>query len=173
MKKLVFILGGARSGKSRYAVSLAKKNKGKAVFIATATPLDIEIKERIQLHKISRPRSWKVIEESKDIGAVLRTLDKSYSTALVDCLGLWVSNLLMDKIKDRTIDKKIKELINAILKARVSTVIVVSNEVGTGIVPGDPLSRRFRDMLGLANQSIAEKADEVIFMQAGIPVKIK
>jgi len=173
MKKFVFILGGARSGKSRYAVDLAKKNKGKTVFIATAACLDAEMKERIRLHKISRPSSWKVIEEPKDISSVLCTLGKPYSTALVDCLGLWVSNLLMDEIKDRAIKKRIKELISAIFKTRVSTVIVVSNEVGGGVVPGDPLSRRFRDLVGLANQSATEKADEVIFMQAGIPVKIK
>lgn len=173
MKKLVFILGGARSGKSRYAVKLAKKNKGKTIFIATAIALDIEMTERIRLHKISRPHSWKVIEEPKDISGVLRALGKSYSTVLVDCLGLWVLNLLMVSAKDREIEKRIKELINSILKTKVAEVIVVSNEVGEGIVPVDSLSRRFRDLLGLANQSIAEKADEVVFMQAGIPVKIK
>jgi len=173
MNKIIFILGGARSGKSRYAAELAKKINRKTVFIATATALDEEMKERIRLHKISRPKSWGLIEEPVNLGDVMLKLKPEYGTALVDCLGLWVSNLLMYDMKDRAIVKRIKEFTDTIFKAKAAFAIVVSNEVGSGIVPGDPLSRRFRDLVGSANQMIAAKADEVILMQAGIPIKIK
>jgi len=173
MSKITFILGGARSGKSRYAVALAKRVNKKAIFIATATTLDEEMKEKIRLHKISRPKDWDLIEEPVNLSGILLKLKSVYGVVIIDCIGLWVSNLLMAGMKDRVIEKRIKELSGSILKARVGLVIIVSNEVGGGIVPGDPLSRRFRDLVGLTNQIIAAKADEVIMMQAGIPVKIK
>ena len=173
MSKMTFILGGARSGKSRYAAEMAKKHGKKAVFIATATALDEEMKERIRLHKISRPKGWGLIEEPMNLSNAILGLKPVYDAAIIDCVGLWVSNLLMANMKDRAIEKRIKELTRSIFKAKASLIIIVSNEVGGGIVPGDQLSRRFRDLVGLANQIIAAKADEVIMMQAGIPVKIK
>jgi len=173
MAKMIFILGGARSGKSMYAAGLAKKINKKTVFVATASALDEEMEERIRLHKISRPKDWGLIEEPVNLGKALIKLKPVYEVALIDCLGLWVSNLLMEGMKDKAIENKIREFINAIGKARAEVVIVVSNEVGCGIVPGDPLSRRFRDLLGLANQAAADKASEVFFMQAGIPFKLK
>jgi len=172
MKQFILILGGARSGKSSYAVELAKKLKKRTVFIATATVSDSEMKKRIELHKKSRPRQWKLIEESKDISLVLLKLGDKYEVVLIDCLGLLVSNLLADKLNDKVIEMRIKKLINALTK-RSSTAIIVSNEVGMGIVPLNHLARRFRDLLGLSNQMIAKKADEVIFMQSGIPMTIK
>ena len=108
-----------------------------------------------------------------NLSGVILGLKTIYDVAIIDCVGLWVFNLLMANITDKAIEKRIKELTASILKAKASLVIIVSNEVGGGIVPGDPLSRRFRDLVGLANQIIAAKADEVIMMQAGIPVKIK
>jgi len=173
MSKIIFIIGGARSGKSRYAVELAKKAGARPAFIATATARDKEMRERIRLHKASRPRGWKLFEEPKDIGAAVRKAGAVCDVALVDCLGLWVSNLLMDDAKDKEVEKKAKDFIGSILRTKTATVIVVSNDVGAGIVPTDPVSRRFRDSLGIANQAVAKVADEVIFMQAGIPVKIK
>ena len=173
MSKMTFILGGARSGKSRYAAEIAKNLRKNTVFIATATALDEEMKERIRLHKISRPKEWDLIEEPMNLSGVILGLKTIYDVAIIDCVGLWVSNLLMANITDKAIEKRIKELTPSIFKAKTSLVIIVSNEVGGGIVPGDPLSRRFRDLVGLANQIIAAKADEVIMMQAGIPVKIK
>ncbi|MDP2943506.1 MAG: bifunctional adenosylcobinamide kinase/adenosylcobinamide-phosphate guanylyltransferase [Candidatus Omnitrophota bacterium] len=173
MSKMTFILGGARSGKSRYAAEIAKKLGEKTVFIATATALDEEMKERIRLHKISRPKSWSLIEEPLNLSKVLLKSKPSYDTALIDCVGLWISNLLMANMKDGEIERKLKELTDSILKAKFSLVIIVSNEVGTGLVPADPVSRRFRDLVGLANQIMAAGADEVIMMQAGIPVRIK
>ncbi len=173
MSKIIFVLGGARSGKSRYAALLAKNAGRKTVFIATAAALDDEMKERIRLHKISRPKSWSLIEEPMDLRDVLLTLKPMYGVALIDCLGLWISNLLMNDMKDSAIEKRIKGFVKAARKAKTALIIVVSNEVGSGIVPADPLSRRFRDLIGLANQAVAEKADEVFFIRAGIPVKLK
>lgn len=172
MKKLILILGGARSGKSSYAVELAKKFKKKVAFIATATSFDEEMKKRIELHKTSRPRQWKLIEEGKNIVQILPAIKDKYEIVLIDCLGLLVSNLLADNLKDKEIERRINKLIDAILKVNFTTIIV-SNEVGSGIVPVNPLARRFRNLLGLSNQMIAKKADKVIFMQAGIPVIIK
>lgn len=173
MSKMIFILGGARSGKSAYAANLAKRINKRTVFIATATPLDEEMKERIRLHKISRPKSWGLIEESVELSAVLYRLKSTYDVALVDCIGLWITSLLMAGIKDSVIEKKIEEFADNIFKAKTALIIVVSNDVGSGIVPGDPVSRKFRDLVGTANQMLAKKADKVISMQAGIPLVIK
>ncbi|MCX5710971.1 MAG: bifunctional adenosylcobinamide kinase/adenosylcobinamide-phosphate guanylyltransferase [Candidatus Omnitrophica bacterium] len=173
MSKVIFIFGGTRSGKSRYAVQIAKKLGKKTVFIATATALDDEMKERIRLHKISRPKEWGLIEEPVNLSCIILGLKPIYAVAIIDCIGLWISNLLMANMKDGIIEERIKKLTASILKAKAGLIIIVSNEVGCGIVPGDPLSRRFRDLAGLANQTIAAKADKVILMQAGIPVKIK
>ncbi len=172
MKKFVFILGGARSRKSSYAVERAKKLKKKVVFIATATSPDREMKEKIKLHKAARPRQWKLIEEGKDVGSILSKLNGRYEVILIDCLGLLIANLLESNLKDREIERRIEKLINTIVRINPTTILV-SNEVGSGIVPANPLARRFRDILGLANQTMARKADEVIFMQSGIPVMLK
>lgn len=172
MKKFIFILGGARSGKSSYAVELAKSFGGKVAFIATANPLDKEMKKKIKLHKLSRPKNWKTVEESRNIISALSQLESKYEIILIDCLGLLISNLMADGLKDREIEKVIKSTISNITKLN-SIIILVSNEVGNGIVPENPLARRFRDLLGLTNQMIAKKADEVIFLQSGIPITIK
>lgn len=173
MSKIIFVLGGARSGKSRHAVKIAKEIGKKTVFIATAAALDEEMRKRIRLHKNARPKNWGLIEEPVDLSGALLGLKPACGTALIDCAGLWISNLLMAGMKDAVIEKRIKELSSCILKSKAGVVIMVSNEVGEGIVPGDPLSRRFRDLVGLANQIIAAQADEVIVMHSGIPVKIK
>lgn len=168
----ILILGGSRSGKSRYAVELAKDLSRRVAFIATATFPDDEMKKRIKMHKSLRPRHWKVVEEGKDASAILPKLKGKYEVVLIDCLGLLVSNLLTNNLDAKKIEAKIKKLINTILKVKLTT-IVVSNEVGSGIVPDNPLARRFRDLLGSANQMIAKKADKVILMQSGIPIIIK
>jgi adenosylcobinamide kinase/adenosylcobinamide-phosphate guanylyltransferase len=172
MKKFIFILGGARSGKSTYAVELAKRISKKVIFIATAAPSDKEMKKRVKLHKRSRPKHWDLIEEEKDVSTVLDKFKNKYKVILIDCLGLFVSNLFMDNLKDKEIEKRVQKLVKIILKTNV-TVILVSNEVGSGIVPNNALTRRFRDIVGRANQVMAKYADEVIFMQAGIAIKIK
>jgi len=172
MKKFIFILGGARSGKSRYAVELAKKISKEVAYIATCTMSDEEMKKRIKLHKNSRPDHWKIIEEGKDIKSIFAKLKDRYEVLIIDCLGLFVSNLLMEDFKDSQIQKILKELVHVVCKAKFTTILV-SNEVGCGIVPDNLLARRFRDIVGFVNQMIAERADEVIFMEAGIPIKIK
>lgn len=141
-------------------------------FIATFTSLDREMKEKIDRHKRSRPRHWKLVEEGKALQAAVVKLKNKYRTILIDCLGLWISNLLAEGLKDETIEKEILDLVKVISKLKVK-IIIVSNEVGSGIVPDNLLARRFRNLLGLANQMMAQEADEVIFMQSGIPSTIK
>lgn len=172
MAKIIFILGGTRSGKSSYAIKLARETGRKIVFIATAISTDEEMKKRIELHKISRPRHWKLIEEDKNISSVFVKIRNRYEVVLVDCLGLWISNLLLENLTDTKIEREIKRLVRVISRSKTS-VILVSNEVGSGIVPDNLLARRFRDLLGMANQIIAKKADDVILMQSGIPLTIK
>lgn len=172
MGKIIFIVGGARSGKSGYAMELAKKLTKKVAFIATATAGDTEMKERIRLHKARRPRHWKLIEESRNIYSALTKLKGKYEVVLVDCLGFLISNYLSDKLGEKEIKRKVGRLMRSILRAN-HTTILVSNDVGSGVVPVNSLARRFRDELGFLNQMMAKKADEVIVMQSGIPVMIK
>lgn len=172
MKKLTLVIGGTRSGKSGYAVELAKKLARSVVFIATASSLDEEMQRRIRKHQAARPRQWKVIEEGKELGSILPKLKNKCAVVIIDCLGLWLSNLLADGLKDKAVEKKIKALMTALRKVKLTTIIV-SNEVGLGIVPDNLLARRFGDLLGLVNQLAAKAADEVIFMRAGIPTFIK
>lgn len=172
MGEFIFILGGAKSGKSSYAVELAKKFKGKVTFIATALAMDREMKEKIKLHKLSRPRSWDMVEESRKVSEALAKLKGNGKVVLIDCLGLLISNFLSDNLSDKEIEREINKVVEIITKSDFTTILV-SNEVGGGIVPVNVLARRFRDLVGISNQMAAKKADEVIFMQAGIPVKVK
>ncbi len=172
MRKVILITGGAKSGKSSYAVKAAKQLGKRVCFIATAIPFDKEMKNRIRLHKVSRPKHWKLIEESKDPGGALEKLKGSCETVLIDCLGLLISNLLLEELTDKEINKKINQLIKTIDKHSFN-IIMVSNEVGSGIVPDNPLARRFRDLIGSINQMIAKKAGTVVLMQSGIALTIK
>lgn len=172
MEKFTFIFGGVRSGKSSHAVKLAKDSKRKVVFVATAGADDDEMEKRIKTHKKFRPSSWKLIEEGIEIDKVLNKLSLKDGLVIIDCLGLFVTNMLMNQMSDSVIKKKINGICSAI-KGSGLNVIVVSNDVGSGLVPDNLLARRFRDLLGLANQIMAQKADEVIFMQVGIPIKLK
>jgi adenosyl cobinamide kinase/adenosyl cobinamide phosphate guanylyltransferase len=165
---LVFIIGGARSGKSSFALELSKS---KAVaFIATALPLDDEMKERIEKHKNERPPHWKTIEAPEDIIDAIKEI-KEEECIIIDCLTLWVSNLI-EKYSDEYIVEKAKEIAQY-TRSIDKKVIVVSNEVGLGIVPEYPIARRYRDILGRVNQIFAEIAQEVYFMVAGIPMEVK
>jgi adenosylcobinamide kinase/adenosylcobinamide-phosphate guanylyltransferase len=172
MKEVILISGGARSGKSSHAVELAKHHGTRVAFIATGAPSDAEMKKRIALHRMSRPPEWTLIEEGKDIAAILPALKDKYEVAVIDCLGLLISNLLADNLDDEEIERRIGRLADTIRSTGLTT-LVVSNEVGSGIVPMHPLARRFRDLLGLANQMLARQADKVIVMQMGIPMVIK
>ena len=168
MGKLIFILGGARSGKSTFALELAKKSGKKKVFIATALPSDSEMKQRIKEHKKNRPRDWETIEITKGLDKKIER--QKNGTILIDCLTIYVSHLI--NLKEPEILNHIKKTIEAIKKSGAE-FIVVSNEVGAGIHPNNKLGRDFRDVLGSVNQMFVYASDEFYVMFAGIPVDIK
>jgi len=160
------ILGGARSGKTTHALRLAEASTGGLVMIATAQALDDEMAERIARHQAERCRRWRTLEAPLDLVGALAEV-RPGETAVVDCLTLWVSNLMF---AERDIEGETRGLIAA-LAGR--DVILVSNEVGLGIVPDNALARRFRDEAGRLNQRIAAAADRVLFIAAGLPMVLK
>ncbi len=172
MCKILLITGGARSGKSSYALNKAKTNKGKVAFIATCEPKDSEMKERIALHRAARPKNWTTFEVPCDIVSLLKKIAPSYKTVVIDCLTLWITNLIMKKTDDATIEKTTQKMLDTLKKYK-GNAIFVTNEVGLGIVPDNKLARRFRDIAGRVNQAIARQADEMYFMISGIALKIK
>lgn len=171
MGKITFILGGARSGKSQFAIKLARKKAKKVAFIATCQPKDLEMKKRIALHRKIRPTIWQTFEEPQDLTLLLKEIGSKFELIIIDCLTLWISNLLLKGVKASAIENKINKIMVA-LKAAKSQSIIVSNEVGLGIVPENRLARDFRDIAGRINQIVADKSSEVFFMVSGIPVKI-
>jgi adenosylcobinamide kinase/adenosylcobinamide-phosphate guanylyltransferase len=173
LKKNVFVLGGCRSGKSRYALEAAQKLSGnKKVFIATCVPHDDEMKQRVARHQKERSRDWETVEAPLLLPEAIIESSRRAHTLIVDCLTLWINNLLMEFSGTEKIDLSIMSLIAAIEKSQCP-VILVSNEVGNGIVPENKLARQFRDLVGFVNQAVAGSADTVIWMVAGIPVTIK
>ncbi len=173
--KVALITGGARSGKSRHAIKLAQSRYrgGRAFFIATAQPLDEEMAERIRRHRASRPDCFETVEEPLEVSAKLERLGAIADVTVIDCLTLWLSNLLLfAKASDEAVVREATKLAEALRSAPCFTV-VVSSEVGSGIVPENPLARRFRDLLGEVNQRIAAASDRVILMVAGYPVQVK
>ncbi len=173
MAKLIFITGGVRSGKSKYAVNLAKNISKNVVFLATALPFnDLEMRKRIQTHQKNRPSCWKTIEEGMNIVPLLSQLNCPQRVIIIDCLTLLISNLLLNNAKEEDIIKQIEKIADCAGKFN-QTTIVVSNEVGWGIVPENPLGRKFRDLSGMANQIMARKAQEIWLTVCGIPVRIK
>ena len=167
--RLIFILGGARSGKSTYALKLAESTPGKRLYLATAEALDDEMAERIKKHKRGRGNNWTTIEEPVKIADVIAK-DKKHDVILLDCITIWLSNLITNSASK--IENYINSLVSACKKTKAN-IIVVSNEVGLGIVPDNPLAREFRDIAGIANQKIAAAADETYFVVSGIGVKVK
>jgi adenosylcobinamide kinase/adenosylcobinamide-phosphate guanylyltransferase len=172
MGKLIFITGGSRSGKSSLAVKLAEAMRREKVFIATCIPKDREMRERVELHRKSRPSSWRTIEPAHDLPAVVRREARLPVVVIIDCLTLFVSGLLMRRLKEAEIKCAVSAITESAVKGR-ATVIIVSNEVGCGLVPENKLGRSFRDIAGSCNQLVAKKADRVIYMVSGIPLKIK
>lgn len=177
MAPIILVLGGARAGKSSFALRLAEEQvpNGPAAFIATAQALDDDMAQRIARHRAERSPDWNTIEEPYQLDkALLQTADSS--VVLVDCLTLFVSNWLLcepDEAKCEAILKEIVDRFLATAKARSTTVICVSNEVGLGVVPATAMGRSFRDLLGRVNQQFAEAATHVYLMVAGIPMRIK
>jgi len=170
--KLYFITGGARSGKSSFAEKLALDMTGKRAYIATAQALDDEMSARIEKHRIKRGNSWDTYEEPLAVAELLRKLTNRYQIVLLDCLTLWLSNVMAHTDGDGGVTSCSDELVKA-AKDFGGVCIVVSNEVGLGIVPDNPLARKYRDFAGILNQKVAQAADEVYFTAAGIPLKIK
>jgi adenosylcobinamide kinase/adenosylcobinamide-phosphate guanylyltransferase len=164
---LTLVLGGARSGKSRYAESLITAAKPPWTYIATAEAGDEEMAARINMHRERRGSCWRTIEAPREIAAALAEYETT--SVLVDCLTLWLSNLML---AHADIDREIGRLQKALL-AMKAPVVLVANEVGLGIVPEHPLGRQFRDWQGLLNQRLAAQADRVILTVAGLPLVIK
>lgn len=167
--RIMLITGGARAGKSRYAERLMSARPARHAVVATGTAGDPEMAERIARHKAERDKSWEVIEQPISVRAALRNAARPDRIVLLDCLTLWISNLMGEK---REIDIEVSGLVGTLQNA-AGPVIVVSNEVGLGIVPDNALARAFRDNLGRANQAVAAAADCVLFMAAGIPLVLK
>ncbi len=174
---LTLVLGGARSGKSRYAQSLAAAAGGPVLFVATAAPVsadeDHEMAARIARHRADRPRHWKTLEAPLEVVAAVRSAE---GVVLVDCVTLWISNLLYQHrglergCREKEILDEVESLA-AVLREREA--FAVSNEVGEGIVPETPLAREFRDLQGQANQILAREASRVVLLVAGIPLTLK
>lgn len=185
--KIVFVIGGARSGKSSFALQQASQNEGGRVYIATAEARDDEMRERIERHREERGSEWDTIEEPLKLPDVLNNIKDKYNTILIDCLTLWLSNVLIrtqnTEHRTQTTEEEIEGLINFLKGIKNSSVCspgsglcvlyIVSNEVGMGIVPENELARQFRDLAGALNQRIAAIADEVYLVTAGIPLKIR
>ncbi len=170
---IYFILGGARSGKSRHAEQLAKdyEQQGKhIIYVATAGRYDDEMAKRIEHHQNHRPKHWQTIEEQYDLAKIFAQYNDEQSVILVDCLTLWLSNLLCQENGQFQIHKN--EFLNEFQKTR-ATVILVSNETGLGVVPMGELTRRFVDESGWLHQTIAQMADKVVFCVAGLQMVLK
>jgi adenosylcobinamide kinase/adenosylcobinamide-phosphate guanylyltransferase len=181
--KSTLITGGARSGKSHFAQELALKAGGAVLFVATAEAGDAEMKRRIEAHRRARPSTWETIETAIHVGRQIPGHIGKAQTVIIDCITLLINNVLQqysqhhdEEIDEALIEKEVMaeigELINCIDQSDAS-FIIVTNEVGLGLVPPNKLSRLYRDLLGKANQMLAQHADEVLLMVAGVPVKIK
>ncbi len=168
------ILGGVRSGKSRYAQERARILPGRVAVLATAEALDPEMAERIACHRRARPADWLTVEEPLEIVSALRGLMGRADVVVVDCLNLWVSNLVCrDEASDESSLLALTEDLIKVVEARPYRLILVSNEVGMGVHPEAPIGRRFRDLLGQVNQHVTAACDEVVLMVAGLPLWLK
>ena len=186
MGEIIFVTGGARSGKSSFAENIFKNRNGKKLYIATATPFDSEMKERIKLHQIERGDNFSTLEKYKNIAEEVTHNYNDYNYILLDCITIMVNNIMFDSRGEewdnitneelfnieKTVIKEIDDLINH-FKNRNGQLVMVSNELGMGLVPEIALGRHFRDITGRVNQFIAKKADNVYLLVSGIDMKIK
>jgi adenosylcobinamide kinase/adenosylcobinamide-phosphate guanylyltransferase len=166
------LLGGARSGKSRHAVEQAQVIGGSAAVVATARALDGDMAARIARHRAERPARWATFEEPHDVPAACRRAARSHDVVVVDCITVWVSNL-MERGDDDALVLAAVDGLAKLLRERLVSVILVSNEVGQDVHPPTELGRRFRDLLGLVNQRLAAAADRVTLMVAALPLIVK
>jgi adenosylcobinamide kinase/adenosylcobinamide-phosphate guanylyltransferase len=160
------VLGGVRSGKSRYALALAEGLAGPRVFVATATVTDEEMEAKIARHRLERPDAWTTVEEPVELGRVVRELGASSGVILIDCLTIFAAHAMGGR------EAEIDALLAALGEA-ACPVVLVSNEVGSGVVPAYASGRRYRDLLGEINQRVARVADDVVLMVAGLPLALK
>jgi adenosylcobinamide kinase/adenosylcobinamide-phosphate guanylyltransferase len=167
--KRILVTGGARSGKSRFAESLVEGQEAPLVYLATAQAFDAEMRERIRLHRERRDTRWTTLEAPLDLAQALGAQGRPEGFILVDCVTLWLSNMMLAERYGETASAA---LIDA-FRDSLGTVVLVTNEVGQGIVPENALARRFRDEAGILNQRLAEVADEVHAVMAGLPLRLK
>ncbi|MGD8345012.1 MAG: bifunctional adenosylcobinamide kinase/adenosylcobinamide-phosphate guanylyltransferase [Desulfobacterales bacterium] len=173
MNELTFVLGGCRSGKSTYALQTAENVNGdNRIFVATCLPQDDEMAQRVARHQKERGRHWTTVEEPLYLPEVIAQHSANADVMLIDCLTLWVSNLLMKTADNTKWQEIVSQLIDA-LETASCPLVVVSNEVGAGIVPENKLARQYRDIIGRVNQAVARSAGKVVWMVAGIPVVVK
>jgi adenosylcobinamide kinase / adenosylcobinamide-phosphate guanylyltransferase len=165
----VLVLGGARSGKSRTALQLAESGSPERIYIATAQAFDDEMRKRIAQHQAERDGSWRTVDAPLDLAQAVQAQTAPGKAVLVDCLTLWLSNIVL---AEHDLARAADRLVETVRDAR-GPLILVSNEVGQGIVPSTPLGRRFRDDQGRLNQRIAEVCDAVVFVAAGCPILLK
>jgi adenosylcobinamide kinase/adenosylcobinamide-phosphate guanylyltransferase len=169
---VTLVLGGARSGKSRYAQQLAEQSHH-VVFVATAMASDEEMRAKIERHRHDRPKEWLTVEEPLNLTKVLAEHEYASEMIVVDCLTIFAANLLEAEGEDsNAIERRVEALCEALRTAQC-TVVLVSNEVGSGVVPAYPVGCRYRDLLGEINQRIARVADDVVLMVAGLPLALK
>ena len=174
-KELILILGGARSGKSALAERLASQRE-RVLFVATAEALDVDMERRIAAHRSQRPSAWRTLEEPLDLSYAIQEALDGYEVYLLDCLTLWVSNLVLKMEDDPNVEREILAEVERLLEVyeeSSATWIVVSNEVGLGIVPSSLLGRLYRDILGRVNQAVAARADRVYLTVAGLALDVK
>lgn len=167
--RCLFVLGGARSGKSRYAQTRAEAMEGRHIFIATAEAFDDDMHARIARHQADRDHQWETVEAPLSLPDAIEALNQPDTIGLVDCLTLWISNLLLAGADIGTETEKLRRA----LERFQGHLILVANEVGFGIVPDNALARQFRDEAGRTNQIVADQADEVQLVMAGLPLRMK
>jgi adenosylcobinamide kinase/adenosylcobinamide-phosphate guanylyltransferase len=172
MGKVILITGACRSGKSTFALRLAERDYGRRMYLATAEALDDEMRERIKEHRKKRGGAWRTVEEPVEIAKVLKECGDDADVIVLDCVTLWISNLMMKNLESDRILSLVDELLDVVTDIS-SDVVFVTNEVGWGIVPDNRLARDFRDSAGAVNQKIAHAADAVVLLVSGIPLTIK
>lgn len=168
--KRILLTGGCRSGKSGFALHLSQGIRRRA-FLATAEAIDREMEQRIQKHKKDRGSAWTTIEEPVDLAGAVKKHRGRFDLILIDCITIWASNLLL-QLKPGGRKKAIREFLD-VVEDPGCTLVLVTNEVGSGVVPANKLAREFRDLAGDLNQKIAKRCDEVYLLAAGIPLKLK
>lgn len=182
---MILITGGARSGKSTYAEQLAKSFGERVLYVATSIPFDDEMKLRIKRHREQRPAHWQTLEAYKNLDVQIESCIKGKDAVLLDCITIMITNIMLETDTDwdnitndmsLQVEEKVKKEIETLIetgKKNDTPLIMVTNEIGMGIVPDNPLSRLFRDIAGRMNQMLAHASDEVYLCVSGIPVRIK